>query len=316
MIFPAAFIPPLPQDTALAARSLFGKGNFYLKLGEHLDEIFEGVADADIGKRIVGSDATTSLYALMTVFQYVEGMTDRQILDAVRNRVDLKYALHLPLIYSPINPGALCAFRQQIHSDIDQRRIFQRLLDRLEEHGFLQGFGECGLSAIQVVDALCTGNRFESVVEAMLQALESLAATHGTWLRKIARPYWYIRYNRQTRLNYWHRPIEKWQKITVEIAGDIQYLLEQIDQSDTPSLEALPTIRELKSVWTEQFAREDVKGFEKHSLVWRPTRCAACQGELCAREEAESKATVHIEHQHFVQGDEDQSSKMLKGEWE
>ncbi len=36
--------------------------------------------------------------ALITIMQFVEGLTDRQAADAVRSRIDWKYALGLDLI--------------------------------------------------------------------------------------------------------------------------------------------------------------------------------------------------------------------------
>ena len=35
--------------------------------------------------------------ALVTIFQFAEGLCDRQAADAVRARIDWKYALRLPL---------------------------------------------------------------------------------------------------------------------------------------------------------------------------------------------------------------------------
>jgi hypothetical protein len=176
-------VPPLPEDTAYTARSLFGKGNIYLRLGEHIEELLDGIDYLEAASGDKRKAQTNLLYSLITVFQYMEELTEQQILDAVCNRVDLKYALHLPLIYSSFNPNALCEFRMQLSQEPDQRQAFQVLLDRLVMNRFLHELDECALTTAQIVDAHCTANRFEAVVEAMFLALEIIAATHADWLR-------------------------------------------------------------------------------------------------------------------------------------
>ena len=278
-------LPPLPQDTSYAARSIPRNESPYLKLGDHIEEVLDGIAISAATCEDIRKAQSNLLYALISVFQYLEGFTDQQMLDAITSRVDLKYALHLPLVYSSFNPNALCEFRQQVSQEADLRRAFQKLLDRLASFRFFRDELGCDLTVAQIVDALCSANRFEAVVEAMYKTLEVIAATHADWLRSIARPYWYIRYNLRARLALTPSPPEKWQTITTEIAADIQYFLEQIDHSSIETLVALPEVRELKQVWNDQFIRGDVENFQKPPIVWRPTRCASCQRQELAREE-------------------------------
>jgi Transposase domain (DUF772) len=265
------------------------KGNVYLKLGDQIEQILDGIAITQAPSKDPRKAQANLSYALMTVFQYLEGLTDQQTLDAVCSRVDLKYALHLPLVYSSFNPNALCEFRQQVSQEADLRRAFEKLLDRLASFGFLRDELGCDAPLAQIVDALCTANRFEIVVDAMYETLEVVAATHADWLRKIARPYWYVRYNCRSRLALAPRPLANWQSITAEIAGDIQYFLEQIDQSDLPALAGLPEVRELKRVWSDQFILGNHQNYHQPITVWRPTRCASCRRQELAREEGLSK---------------------------
>jgi hypothetical protein len=257
---------------------------------------------------------TNLLNSLITVFQYMEQLTDYQILDAVCNRVDLKYALHLPLIYSSFNPNALCEFRMQLSQDPGQRQAFQMLLDQLVAFGFLYEAEECRVSAMQVVNALCTGNRFEAVVEAMFLALEVIAATDSDWLRKTAKPYWYVRYSRRSRLACWPGLAEKWQSVTGVIAADIQYLLSQIEQSDLPAVASMPEVQALKRVWVEQFTLGEGDDFQQHRVVWRQTCCASCQREILAREEQVS-TKIHREHPPLKSNHNDNEfPNIVKGE--
>ena len=90
--------PALPEDTARVARAAFKrKGNIYLTIGDQLGTLFD---DVDFG-RLYAADGkpalSPNLLALVTVFQFMENLPDREAADAVRSRIDWKYALHLPL---------------------------------------------------------------------------------------------------------------------------------------------------------------------------------------------------------------------------
>ena len=71
-------IPPVPDDTARVARAAFPKGNLYLKMRDELGTFY---ADADFTalfpKRGQPAFSPWRL-ALVTVMQFVEGLSDRQ----------------------------------------------------------------------------------------------------------------------------------------------------------------------------------------------------------------------------------------------
>ena len=89
----------LPDETRRAASTLYGKGNAYLKLGDHLNELLAGLTPPDTEPCTIGNKTLESSFhcAMLTVFQFIEELANRQIVEAVRARVDLKYALHLPM---------------------------------------------------------------------------------------------------------------------------------------------------------------------------------------------------------------------------
>jgi transposase len=73
--------------------------------------------------------------ALVSVLQFVEGLTDRQAADAVRSRLDWKYALSLDLTDPGFDHTVLCEFRTRLL----QGGADQRLLDVVLEHAPAQG---------------------------------------------------------------------------------------------------------------------------------------------------------------------------------
>src|SRR5262250_2319056 len=101
MSLKATPVPPVPEDTARVAGASFrkrkGKGSPWIALRDELGSLYQ---DSDFSSlfAIEGRPAEAPWrLALVTCFQFAEGLSDRQAADAVRSRIDWKYALSLPL---------------------------------------------------------------------------------------------------------------------------------------------------------------------------------------------------------------------------
>ena len=68
--------------------------------------------------------------------QFAEGLTDRQAADAVRGRIDWKYALGLELTDPGFDYSVLSEFRTRLVTGSAEARLFTALL---------QSFQACGL---------------------------------------------------------------------------------------------------------------------------------------------------------------------------
>src|SRR5689334_6644102 len=92
-----ADLTEVPAETARIARAAFPKGNLYLKLRDELGTVFtDDLFTEFFSER--GCPATSpARLALVTLFQFAEGLPDRAAADAVRSRIDWKYALDLAL---------------------------------------------------------------------------------------------------------------------------------------------------------------------------------------------------------------------------
>ena len=90
-------IPPVPEETARIAHAAFPKGNLYLQIRDTLGSIY---VDEDFANlfSVRGQPAQSPWrLALICIMQYLENLSDRQVAEAVRGRIDWKYALSLPL---------------------------------------------------------------------------------------------------------------------------------------------------------------------------------------------------------------------------
>ena len=252
MIAQQTNIPPLPEETYLAATALYGRGNIYLRMGDQLEQLLGGLQpDADYPAKGMQTFEAQIQPALLTIIQYIEELTNVQMLEAVRSRYDLKYALHLPLNSPGTTLGTLCAFHQALFVNPARQQFLQSLLDRAVDFGLVSTQGE-PLEARQILATICAVSQLDEVTKAMHQALEALVVVDPEWLRKITRPYWYDRYNRCSRLETTSFSNSRWHERTQEILGDIQYLLQAIEQRDSPQLTALPEIHQIKQILQEQ----------------------------------------------------------------
>jgi transposase len=262
--------PPLPRDTASAAEAAFGNGNIYLIIGDRMEHLLAAVALADLAAPMAEPAAALTL-ALVTAFQFAENLPDRRAAEAVRTRLDWKYALHLPLDGPAFDDRALCEFRKHTLHDPAARRAFQQMLDRLAEIGLLRHVDNQRIEAAEVLTAVCLASRLERLAEAMRIALEVLAVRQPEWLRTVTLPHWYERYN-QVLFTYPLPCTRKEQEdLTQAIGADALYLLEKIDTNT--SLALTPEVQSLWQEWHQQF------GQSAHDTKWRSPACAVCPGK-------------------------------------
>ena len=78
----------IPAETSQVALAAFPKGNVYMTMRDKLGPLFK---DADFAALFdwrgqVG--VSPGLLAMVTIMQYMEGLTDRQAAEAVRGRID------------------------------------------------------------------------------------------------------------------------------------------------------------------------------------------------------------------------------------
>src|SRR5262245_14188258 len=107
-------IPPVPAETARVARAAFPKENRYMQMRDELgtfyqDEDFRGL----FPRRGQPAEAPWRL-ALVTVMQFLEGLSDRQAAETVRARIDWKYALSLELTDAGFDYSVLSEFRTRL----------------------------------------------------------------------------------------------------------------------------------------------------------------------------------------------------------
>src|SRR6059058_5513643 len=117
--------PDVPEQTAAVAKAAFPKGTLAMRVRDELPGLFADEQFASAFGVRGRPGISPGQLALVTVLQFVENLTDRQAADAVRARIDWKYALGLDLSDAGFDASVLSEFRSRLL----QQQASGRLLD-------------------------------------------------------------------------------------------------------------------------------------------------------------------------------------------
>jgi len=254
----------IPAGTAQVARAAFPKGCLAIRIRDTLGALFEDAQFTEL-LAVRGRPAVSpARLALVLVLQFAEGLSDRQAADAVRARIDWKYALGLELTDTGFDASVLSEFRARLVDGDAAQQLLERMLQRLQAQDLLAGGGRQRTDATCVVAAVRELNRLELVTETMRAALEALAAAAPQWLVALAPEDWYERYGQ--RASDYRLPQAKAARaaLAVTVGADGLALLEAVHATDAPPwLQQVPAVQTLRAVWVQQYYRD------RQGLRWR-----------------------------------------------
>src|SRR3954453_11234090 len=132
---------PMPADLAVLGAKLLPADSPYRLIGDQLYATYDNADFADLyhTEGQPGLQPVDLLFVL--AFQALEQLGDRAAADAVRVRLDWKYALHLPLDAPGFNFSVLSEFRDRLVAHDASAWLFDRLLQDLHALGLLKRRG-------------------------------------------------------------------------------------------------------------------------------------------------------------------------------
>src|SRR4029453_9902660 len=92
--------------------------------------------------------------ALITVMQFAADLSDRAAAEAVRSRIDWKYALSLELTDPGFHYSVLAEFRKRLVAGQAEQVLLDALLERLQACGLLKAGGRARTDATHVLAAV------------------------------------------------------------------------------------------------------------------------------------------------------------------
>src|SRR6059058_5983841 len=127
----------------------------------------------------------------------MENYTDRQAAEALKTRIDLKYALSLELTDPGFNFSVLSEFRSRLIEGGLEEVLLTTLLTICQEHGLLKERGKQRTDSTPIEAAIRNLNRIECAGEALRATLNNLAVVVPDWLRAHVPQEWYDRYEKR-----------------------------------------------------------------------------------------------------------------------
>jgi transposase len=222
----------------------------------------------------IGRTATSpGRLVLVLVFQFLEHLSDQAAADAVRTRIDWKYALGLPLSDQGFSSTVLCDFRQRLLVGSLEEQLLTSLLTLAQEHGWLDRRRQRTDSS-HVLAVTAALNRFELVHETLHAALTELARQTPTWLQSWVPAHWYATYGAASNARRWPKTEKERLTLAAQIGADGALLLRAVDSSTAPRAAKLSaTVAVLRHLWHQQY--RDLDG----TLVWRTADELPAAGE-------------------------------------
>ncbi len=246
----------VPEETARVARAAFPKGTTYTRMRDTLGTIFEDEDFVGLFPRRGQSALAPWRLALVTVMQFAEGLSDRQAADAVRGRIDWKYALSLELEDPGFDFSVLSEFRSRLLEEegAAERLLLEKLLAECKDRGLLKARGKQRTDSTHVLAAVKATGRLECIGETMRATLNVLAVVAPGWLAGWAPREWYERYGPRVEEFRLPKADAERKELAEQIGADGLRLLGAVEAEGAPAgLRELDAISTLERLWAEQY---------------------------------------------------------------
>ena len=184
----------IPKETARIAHAAYPHGNVYMQMRDALGPIYQDESFTHLFPHDGHPAEAPWRLALITVMQFAEELPDRQAADAVRGRLDWKYALGLELTDPGFDASVLCNFRKRLVEGSAEHLLLDAMLTLFKDQGWLKARGRQRTDSTHVLAKIRALNRLVCVGETLRAALNSLAIAAPEWIMEHSDPAWVHRY--------------------------------------------------------------------------------------------------------------------------
>lgn len=254
-------IPPVPEETARVVRAIFPRGNILMQLRDTVGTIYTDEVFADLFPTHGQPAEAPWRLALITVLQFMEHLTDRQAADAVRSRLDWKYALSLDLTDPGFDHTVLSEFRARLVQGNAEERLLDLLLERCRESGWLKARGRQRTDSTHILAKIRALNRVLCVAQTMVYVLNVLAEVAPEWVRAYVPAKWVERYGERQEHERLPQSEDERKQYANQVGADGWALLDALDAASTADwMKTLPAVTTLRTIWEQQFEPRDQGG--------------------------------------------------------
>jgi transposase len=251
-------IAPIPAETQRLAWKVNPKGTLIMRVRDRLGSLYQ---DEDFVRLYPASGQPAFApwrLALIIVFEYLEGLTDRQAAEAARNRIDWKYALSLALDDPGFDASVLSEFRQRLTAHDQAALLLEKLVQSGLQEGWIRSNSKVRTDSTHILARVRRLNQLELVGETLRATLDALSQAEPAWVRQRLPHDWGMRYGlliNERRLPKSEKEREQWAR---QVGEDGFFLLEVLQEATTPTeLVQLPEVQTLQTVWQQCYQRDD-----------------------------------------------------------
>lgn len=266
----------MPKETGRIGKLLLREKDPYRLMGDQLFEKWKEEEFADLYSSEGKPGYSPVILAFVSVFQFMERLADRQAAQALRMRLDWKYALHLPLEDAGFDFSVLSEFRDRLIEGKAEQRVFEKLVEEIRALGLIKERGKQRSDSIAMLVKVRRLSRIETVVETLRLAVVALVEVNREWCEEIIPPSWEDKYGeRFVRQRYRE---QEWKEYETNIGNDGMWLLKRLTDGGAPAeLQDLPAVQVLGTVWAQQFREaqgqmvyKDLKKYDGHTQIQNP----------------------------------------------
>ena len=234
-------VPPLTEQVARASNP---GGTTAIWVRDRLDGLWCDEDFADWYPRDGRPGLSPAQLATVCVLQFLLGLSDRQAAEAVRCRIDFKYAMAMELDDPGFHHSVLADFRDRLAEGDRADRLLDLALARLKEAGLVRERTTQRTDSTHVLAAVRDLTHLYLIAEEDRAALGEIASTSPHLLDELVDEDWGRRYGRPVRLG--KNPTKPKARI-LEAGNDAVRLLEHLyrhgaDRTSGPRIQALRQI--------------------------------------------------------------------------
>jgi transposase len=247
----------IPAETERVAHAAFPTGSPIMRIRDELGMLFADTDFTALFPQVGQLAISPSRLMLVTIFQFLEGLGDRQAADAVRRCIDWKYALALELTDPGFHFSVLQEFRDRLVEADQGRALLDHFLSTCRDLGLVKARGHQRTDATHVLAAIRTLNRLECLGETLAHTLHQLLWDAPAWARTTIPAAWWDRYG--PRFDQFRLPntVAEREALALALGADGRQLLAwtQADAAP-PVVREHPAVQLLRRVWIQQFYAE------------------------------------------------------------
>lgn len=246
-----SFPTRIPDDTQAVGEAVVKADNLYRFVGDHIHEIVDESAMQAWYSHEGRPGVNPLLLLLVTLFQFVEKLPDRQAAEMAVTRLDWKYALRQGLTWLGFNYSDLCYFRQRLLAVGAEQMMFEHLLTYLREEGYIKRSGKQRSDATHVLGQVAWLSRLELMWETLRLAVEAVLSHNARWGLDHLPPS-FVESHSQRRYDY-RLSAEQVKTEMQRVGEEAQWLLKQVPSLASDGWQELEAMQVLQRVVQEQF---------------------------------------------------------------